>query len=198
MLRLAVVPALVLAAGAAAAQVVTHDLKVQALMATGVNPAALAFWAGGNDPPEDETPAAAEVRWTAALKGAEDLQAHGRALTGVSRPGRWTGDAQLMIDTAEEGAAAARARDAEKAFEIGGRLYDSCNGCHKAYIPTPPRAPCTVAGRAPTEALPALPDCDRGACYPEGASGRGFSSPLRPAQARNSSGQAWAGLPRAR
>ena len=42
----------VLAAGEAVAQVVTHDIPVQALMVQGVNPAALAFWAGGNDPPE--------------------------------------------------------------------------------------------------------------------------------------------------
>ncbi|MEW5683821.1 MAG: hypothetical protein AB1942_02770 [Pseudomonadota bacterium] len=132
---------LILAAGAASAQVMVHDLKVQVLMANGVNPAALAFWAGGNDPPEGETPAEADARWAAALKGAQDLRAHGRALTGLSRPGRWNDDARLMIDTAGEGLAAARARDAEKAFELGGRLYDSCNGCHKAYIPTPPRAP---------------------------------------------------------
>ena len=50
-------------------------------------------------------------------------------------------DAQAMIDVAKEGEAAARARDAEKAFEIGGRLYDSCNGCHKSYVPTPKPAP---------------------------------------------------------
>ncbi|PZQ59982.1 MAG: hypothetical protein DI570_15080 [Phenylobacterium zucineum] len=141
MRRLIIASALFLVAGAAAAQVVTHDLKVQALMANGVNPAALAFWAGGNDPPDGETPAAAEGRWAAALKGAEDLQGHGRVLAGLSRPGRWNADAQLMVETAGEGVAASRARDAEKAFEIGGRLYDSCNGCHKAYIPTPSRLP---------------------------------------------------------
>ncbi|MFZ5719535.1 MAG: hypothetical protein ACOY5Y_08740 [Pseudomonadota bacterium] len=135
--------ALLLAVTPAAAQVTTHDAPVQAMMASVVNPAALAFWAGGNDPPEGETAAAAEVRWAEAVKGAEMLQAGGRALQAPehTRPGRWNDYAQLMIDTGAEGLAAAQAKDAETAFEIGGRLYDACNGCHKAYIPTPARLP---------------------------------------------------------
>jgi cytochrome c556 len=127
------------AAGGAVAQVMNHDLPVQAIMATGVNPGALAFWAGGNDPPENETPAQAAARWDAALKGAQVMQAKGVELQKHSRPGRWNAFAQMMADVAKEGEAAAKAKDAEKAFEIGGRLYDSCNGCHKTYIPTPPR-----------------------------------------------------------
>ena len=51
-----------LAAGAAAAQIKDHDLPVQAIMATAVNPGALAFWAGGNDAPEGETTAQAAAR----------------------------------------------------------------------------------------------------------------------------------------
>jgi hypothetical protein len=118
-----------------------HDLPVQAIMATGVNPGALAFWAGGNDPPENETPAQAAARWEAAVKGAQTMQTKGVELMRYSRPGRWNAFAQMMIDVSKEGEAAAMARDAEKAFEIGGRLYDSCNGCHKTYIPTPTRPP---------------------------------------------------------
>jgi hypothetical protein len=60
---------------------------------------------------------------------------------GVSRPGRWNEFAALMVSTAAEGEAASRARNAEQAFEIGGRLYDACNGCHKTYVPTPERLP---------------------------------------------------------
>lgn len=128
-----------LVASGAVAQVMNHDLPVQAIMATGVNPGALAFWAGGNDPPEGETAAQAAVRWEAALKGAQAMQAKGVELQRYSRPGRWNEFAQMMIDVSKEGEAAAKAKDAEKAFEIGGRLYDSCNGCHKTYIPTPAR-----------------------------------------------------------
>jgi hypothetical protein len=107
------------------------------VMAREVNPAALAFWAGGNDPPENETAAQAKGRWAAALKGAKTLQKQGRLMAAApyTRTGRWNGDAKLMIEMGAAGEAAARAKDAAKAFEIGGRLYDACNGCHKTYVP---------------------------------------------------------------
>src|SRR5262245_28005304 len=103
MRRLLLISALVLAAGAAAAQVVNHDLPVQAIMATKVNPAALAFWAGGNDPPEGETKAEAEARWAEALKGAQALQAGGEDLLKHSRPGRWDEYAKLLIVGGQKG-----------------------------------------------------------------------------------------------
>ena len=107
------------------------------VMAKAVNPAALAFWAGGNDPPENETLAQANARWAAALKGARTLQEQGQLMAAApyTRTGRWNGDAKLMIEMGEAGEAAARGKDAAKAFEIGGRLYDACNGCHKTYVP---------------------------------------------------------------
>jgi hypothetical protein len=107
------------------------------IMANDVNPGALAFWAGGNDPPEGETPAQAKARWAAAVQGARGLQAKGRMLMAApyTRTGRWNDDAKLMIETGAAGEAAARAQDAAMAFEIGGRLYDACNGCHKTYVP---------------------------------------------------------------
>jgi len=142
MRRLVLASAVILAAGAAAAQVVNHDLAVQAIMLNQVNPAALAFWAGGNDPPEGETAEQAEARWAAAVKGAQDLQAGGRRLLQHSRPGRWDEYAKLMIEGGEKGEAAARAKDMDAAFMIGGdQVYGACNGCHKAYIPTPARLP---------------------------------------------------------
>jgi cytochrome c556 len=111
------------------------DVRTSALMIQTINPAALAFWAGGNDPPEDETAAQAEARWSAAVQGAVTMQARATDLLAHSRPGRWDEYTHMMAEIAREGEAAARARDAEAAFEIGGRLYDSCNGCHKAYVP---------------------------------------------------------------
>ncbi len=124
-------------AGGAAAE----DLAAKMIMALDVNPAAVAFWAAGNDPPENEGPAAADARWAAALKGAETMQAKGRLLQsqGLAREGAWSTFAELMISLSLEGEAAVKAKDAEKAFEVGGRLYDACNGCHKTYVPrTPP------------------------------------------------------------
>ena len=48
---LPVAASLALAGAAVAAEVET----MQTIMADHVNPGALAFWAGGNDPPENET-----------------------------------------------------------------------------------------------------------------------------------------------
>lgn len=122
-------------AGAAAAQASLADL-----MKHEVNPAALAFWAAGNDPPADETPQAAQARWRAAEAAVRTLQAEGRRMQAppYALPGRWSEFAKAMGDAAGSAEPAIRARDAEAAFEAGGRLYDSCNGCHKAYAP--PRA----------------------------------------------------------
>ena len=138
-LRLLIAATLILGAGAAVAQVVNHDPPVQKIMAAEVNPGALAFWAGGNDPAEGETKTEAKIRWAEAVKGAHALQTSGEALKAYSRGAPWNAFADLMIATGKDGEAAAKAKDAAKAFEIGGRVYDSCNGCHKAYIPSPPR-----------------------------------------------------------
>ena len=139
-LRLMIATALVVAAaGVAVAQVVNHDPPVQKIMAAEVNPGALAFWAGGNDPPDGESKAEAKVRWADAVKGAHALQTSGEELKKYSRGVPWNAFADLMIATGKEGEAAAKAKDVAKAFEIGGRVYDSCNGCHKTYIPPPPK-----------------------------------------------------------
>jgi hypothetical protein len=126
--------AIALAAGAAvAAEVET----MKSIMADHVNPGALAFWAGGNDPPEDETKAAANARWVEAVKGAQEMQAFGKMMMAApyTRSGRWNAEAKLLVDTSRDGEAAAKARNAEKSFEIGARLYDACKGCHDAYVP---------------------------------------------------------------
>jgi hypothetical protein len=122
---------------AAAGSAMAADVSMKVVMADFVNPGALAFWAGGNDPPDGETPAAAKARWAEALKGAQVMQAKGKLIMGgpYTRSGHWNEYAKMMIDISAEGEAAARAQNAEKAFEIGGRLYDSCNGCHKTYVP---------------------------------------------------------------
>ncbi|WP_297697069.1 hypothetical protein [Phenylobacterium sp.] len=132
-LRLALTLVLIAIAPAALARGDT----MQTIMATHVNPAALAFWAAGNDPPDGETPAQASLRWAAALKGAEAMQAWGKVLQQppFTRSGRWNDDARLMIEVARLGEPVIRAHDAAKAFEMGGRLYDACNECHKLYVP---------------------------------------------------------------
>lgn len=129
--------ALTLALLAAAPAALAAGDTMQSIMAGHVNPAALAFWAAGNDPPDNETPAQAKLRWAAALEGAQAMQAWGATLQKppFTRSGRWNDDAALMVEVAKLGEAPIRARDAAKTFEMGGRLYDACNECHKLYVP---------------------------------------------------------------
>jgi hypothetical protein len=132
-LRLALTLAFVATAGTALAASDT----MQTIMANHVNPAALAFWAAGNDPPDGETPAQAKARWAAALQGAHEMEAWGVTLQKppFTRTGQWNADAQLMIEIAKLGEPSIKAQDAVKSFETGGRLYDACNECHKLYVP---------------------------------------------------------------
>ena len=128
---------LTLAFLAAATSALAHDDTMQTIMALHVNPGALAFWAAGNDPPEGETPAQAKLRWSEALKGAHTMQSWAAVLQKppFTRSGTWNADAQLMSDLAKLGEPAIRAQDTAKSFEVGGRLYDACNECHKLYVP---------------------------------------------------------------
>lgn len=146
-LRLAAALALSALAGAAVAGPDT----MQTIMAHHVNPGALTFWAAGNDPPDNETPAQAKARWEAALKGAKAMETWGAVMQQppYTRSGRWNDDAQLMIDMAKLGEPPIRAKDAAKAFEVGGRLYDACNECHKLYVP---RRGATIPRESPLNA----------------------------------------------
>ena len=126
----------------AASSATAADLASKMIMALDVNPAAVAFWAAGNDPPDGESASAADARWNAAVQGAQALQAKGKLLqsAGIAREGAWSTFAEMMTQVGAEGEIAARAKDPVKAFEIGGRLYDACNGCHKTYVPRTPGA----------------------------------------------------------
>jgi cytochrome c5 len=75
------------------------------------------------------------------VKGAQALQTTGVELQSPerTRPGSWKKWAQAMVDAGKEGEAAAKAKDMAKAFDVGAKVYDSCNGCHSAYIPRQPR-----------------------------------------------------------
>ncbi|THD82544.1 MAG: hypothetical protein E7812_01485 [Phenylobacterium sp.] len=136
---------------AAAPAALARDEAMRDIMAGHVNPGALGFWAAGNDPPDNETPAQAKLRWDEAAKGAKAMETWGQVLQKppYTRTGRWNDDAQLMIDMARLGETPIRLKDGPKAFEIGGRLYDACNECHKLYVP---RRGATIPRESPLNA----------------------------------------------
>ena len=111
------------------------DLKTQ--MTTVVDPASKDFWAAGNDPPEKDTPAAADARWAAGAKAAAVLEQTGAALLKApyTRGAEWNGFAQKQVDAARAGAKAIAAKNTEGAFAAGGDMYEACNGCHAKFQP---------------------------------------------------------------
>jgi hypothetical protein len=115
----------------------TADLSMHDFMKQVIDPAANTVFAAGNE--EDAAPSAAEAdaKWKAVVEAAGVLQESGRLLLVPARArddAEWRRTAQLMADSGAEAAAAAAARDVDAAFEAGGKLYDSCNGCHARFI----------------------------------------------------------------
>lgn len=53
---------------------------------------------------------------------------------------RWMDYAAQLIEAASLGIEAARNRDAEAVFDVGGEIYVACNNCHEAYWEKPPSA----------------------------------------------------------
>lgn len=127
--------ALLLVAASLVAAAAEPDLKTQ--MTAVVDPASKAFWAAGNDPPENDTPAGAAARWAEGAKAAVVLQETGRALLQApyTRGAEWNGFARKQVAAATAGAKAIAAKDVEAAFAAGGDMYEACHGCHARFAP---------------------------------------------------------------
>lgn len=109
-------------------------LSMHAFMKEVIDPAANAVFEAGNAEDASKLTAA---QWKAALDGAAVLQESGRLLLLPPRArddADWSRAAQLLVDAGADASAASGARDLNAAFEAGGKLYDSCNGCHAKFI----------------------------------------------------------------
>lgn len=120
-------------------------LSVRDVMRHIVNPAAETYWshtgvidteAGSND----RTPTS-EADWKATVDAAAQVMEAGNLLMLEGRArdpnGPWMKYAQALVDAGAEGMAAAQAKDHDKVFDAGGRIYDACFNCHGKYIPRP-------------------------------------------------------------
>jgi hypothetical protein len=99
-----------------------------------IDPAANAVFAAGNAEDASKLTAA---QWKEALEGAAVLQESGRLLLLPPRAradADWTRTAQMLVDAGVDASNAAGARNLAAAFEAGGKLYESCNGCHAKFV----------------------------------------------------------------
>ena len=116
---------------------------IQQFMAYVVQPAASMYWqsvqrisdgAGVRDI-EPET----DAQWRATRIAAASLTEHGNLLmTPLYAKGRgkeWMNSARSMAEMGIQAEQAAVAKDPDQVFEIGGKLYDVCSGCHQIYPP---------------------------------------------------------------
>ena len=112
----------------------TAQMSLHDFMKGVIDPAANAVFAAGNA--EDASKVSA-AQWKAALEGAGVLQESGRLLLVApkARPDAdWARTAQMMVDAGVDASNAAAAKNLDQAFEAGGKLYDSCNGCHAKFV----------------------------------------------------------------
>jgi hypothetical protein len=117
-------------------------LDMQELMIHVVDPAAFQFWRGSGfelteDGERDLSPTT-EEGWKVVEDGAATVAEAGNLLM---LPGRarapeaeWNRYAKLMTERALEAKAAAEAKDKQKVFDTGGRLYEVCVACHEKYV----------------------------------------------------------------
>lgn len=132
------------AAPAPAAKPPPTVLSTKDVMRHVVNPAAERFWkTSGSVSDEsgahDRAPTA-DSSWTEMVDAGAILHEAGETL---GQPGRgpddapWKRYARMLSDAGVQAMAAARAKDADKAFEAGSAIYDACYACHGRYIPRP-------------------------------------------------------------
>ena len=114
---------------------------IKELMAGVVDPQAQVFWhsSGAVDtesgsqlltPTTKEGWAAAENAMTAVAESGNLLMLPGRARD----DGDWIKFSKAMTDSALAGRAAVRAKNADKMFETGAALYETCSACHQKYL----------------------------------------------------------------
>lgn len=139
----AAVMALGLAGCASAAQTPSYaGLGLHEMMVTVIDPNANIFWSASGEIDTEEGSATRtpenEARWQKVVEAATVVRDTGATL-GTARFSRpdpaWAEMAAKMEKAGAEGLAAAKARDADAAFTVGGDLYDACNGCHSKFIP---------------------------------------------------------------
>ena len=84
-----------------------------------------------------------EDQWETVVQSALTVAEAGNLLMLEGRArdaGPWLEHATALREAATRGLEAARNRDADAVFEIGGDVYYACNGCHEDYWENPPSA----------------------------------------------------------
>jgi cytochrome c556 len=122
---------------------VPYDVK--ALMATDVQPTAQIYWnavqyvsdAAGLRKIEPKN----DAEWARTRQAAAKLREYAEQLkspaASAGRGTDWSDYAQGLADVAVQAEQAAKERDPDKVFAVGGSIYNVCSACHEVYMPLP-------------------------------------------------------------
>lgn len=150
---------LVLASAGCNNQPTPVAFDVKALMATQVQPSAEIYWnsvqyisdAAGSRKIEPKT----DADWARTQEAAAKLREYGEkmksAAVSAGRGTDWADYAQGLTDIATQAEQAAKERNPDKVFQIGGSIYNVCSACHEVYMPSPGGGSPAVAGAAAAE-----------------------------------------------
>ena len=124
----------------------------QQLMAQDVQPTAKIYWDSvqyvSDETGVHEIFPKTDADWEKARKAAEDLGKFGELLqTDAYSKGRnddWKQFAQGLVDISKQAEQAAKDKNTDKVFEVGGTMYSVCSACHTIYPPPVPEPATTL------------------------------------------------------
>lgn len=134
----------------------TPPLDIKALMANHVQPTAEVYWnsvqyisdASGSRKIEPRT----DADWARTQEAAAKLRQFAEQMkdpaVAAGLGTDWQDFAQGLADVSTQAEQAAKERNPDKVFQVGGAVYNVCSACHEVYMPSP-------GGAAPTGAEPA-------------------------------------------
>ncbi|MDF8333737.1 hypothetical protein [Novosphingobium cyanobacteriorum] len=120
-------------------------VDVKTLMAGKVQPTAEIYWnsvqyisdAAGSRKIEPKT----DAEWARTQEAAATLRQLGEQLrspgAAAGRGNDWLDYAQGLSDVAKLAEQAAKERNPDKVFEVGGSIYNVCSACHEVYMTVP-------------------------------------------------------------
>ena len=91
----------------------------------------------------DEIRPRSQEEWDAVARSALTIAETGNLLMLEGRAkdtGEWMDRAAALIEAGSLAIDAAHDADPERLFEVGGQIYEACNGCHESYWEKPPSA----------------------------------------------------------
>lgn len=115
---------------------------IKEYMAETVQPTAERYWDSvqyiSDESGSHEIVPTTDAEWEATRQAAADLGSIGQTLMGdysTERSADWNQFAQGLIDISKQAEQAARDKDVDAVFEVGGTIYNVCTACHQSFPP---------------------------------------------------------------